>query len=164
MPSKDLQSIDELIHVADMAVRVASQLRLWLTRRSLGDQRAIDEGIRFLDEAVRGGRFVDTGEMVAGSSSLYPLTWSADVRFGSGDQIMPTERASVRYSELIAFLDATKKTLIAISSGDQVPDEVAQAAAAFFDQLGQFLGAKADNALRSPAGGTQLLYDRFSYQ
>ena len=163
MTTKDLQRIDELVHVADMAVRVASQLRLWLKRGTLGDRESVDEGIRFLDEAVRGGRFVDTGEMIAGSSSLYPLTWSADIRFGSAGTVSPRE-GSISYIELVEYLDSLKATLSAIASGEQALHDSVISAANFFDELGQFVGAKADNALRSPAGGTQILLGRFSFQ
>lgn len=165
MTTKDLQRIDELVHSADMAVRVASQLRLWIKRRSLRDRDAVDEGIRFLEEAVRGGKFVETGELVAGSStSLYPLNWSADVRFGPTGQLVSSSPAVVKYDELLAFLDDTKETLVGVAADKSPADNSVNAAANFFRQLGQFLGSKADNALRSPAGGTQLLHDRFSYQ
>jgi len=165
MTTKDLQRIDELVHTADMAVRVASQLRLWIKRRSVSDTEAVDEGVRFLEEAVRGGKFVETGEMIAGSSSsLYPLTWAADVRFGTVGQFASTPSVSVEYTKLLEFLDGIKGTVSAVGSGKQ-PDLISvDAAAKFFGQLGQFLGSKADNALKSPAGGTQLLHDRFSYQ
>lgn len=164
MTTKDLKRIDELVHTADMAVRVASQLRLWIKRRSLSDQEAVDEGVRFLDEAVRGGKFVETGEMVAGSSSLYPLTWAADVQFGPVGQFVSGPPSSFKYSELLEFLERIKSTLSAVEIDEHPDDASVLTAASFFDQLGQFLGSKADNALRSPAGGTQLLHDRFSYQ
>jgi len=164
MTTKDLQRIDELVHSADMAVRVASQLRLWIKRRSLSDREAVDEGVRFLDEAVRGGKFVETGEMVAGScTSLYPLNWSADVRFGPTGRLVSSTPTPVRYDELLAFLATIKETLVCVVADKSCSDEAVNGAANFFNQLGQFLGSKADNALRSPAGGTQLLHDRFSY-
>jgi len=165
MTTKDLRRIDELVHSADMAVRVASQLRLWIKRRCLSDREAIEEGARFLEEAVRGGKFVETGEVVAGSSSsLYPLTWAADIRFGPARQPASEDATAVRYDELLEFLDQLKGTLTAVASGEQPDDESVCEASAFFDQLGQSLGGKADNALRSPAGGTQFLHERFSYQ
>ena len=163
MTTNDLQQIDELVHMADVAVRVASQLRLWLKRRELRDGESVEAGIRFLDEAVRGGRFVDTGEIFAGSSSLYPLTWAADIRFGP---TVPfgTSPTSVRYDDLVRYLDGLKQTLVAVATNIDVSDSAVSSATGFFDQLGRLLGGKADSALRSPAGGTQLLEDRFSFQ
>ena len=165
MTTKDLQRIDELVHSADMAVRVASQLRLWIKRHRLSDAEAVEEGVRFLDEAVCGGKFVETGEMVAGSSSsLYPLTWAADIRFGQVGQFAAGRTKSVRYDELLNFLESIKGTLSAVASDEQTDNESVQRVATFFDELGSFLGNKADNALLTPAGGPQLLHDRFSYQ
>jgi hypothetical protein len=61
MTTDELQRIDELVHCADMAVRVASQLHLWLKRNTLGDEKALRQSLRFLDEAISGGKFVTTG-------------------------------------------------------------------------------------------------------
>ncbi|WP_436717352.1 hypothetical protein U8335_10700 [Roseiconus lacunae] len=164
MTTEDLRRIDELVFNADMAVRVASQLRLWDKRRSIGDPEAIEEGKRFLEEALSGGRFVATGDATSDSSSLSPLTWSADVRFGFDRPVQPNPTQPQQYQELVAFLDEVRQTLLAISQSSEPKSEEVNAAAKFFSQLGQLLGCKADNALRSPSGGTQLLQERFSYQ
>lgn len=155
MTTKDLQQIDELVQVADIAVRVASQLRLWLKRHELRDQESVDEGIRFLEEAARGGQFVDTGTMTAGLSSLSPLTWSADVRFGLAGPFAAAS-SPVNYDELVSYLKSLQKTLNAVVAGDQIDEGAIQSAATFFDQLGRFLGGKADSALRSSSGGIQV--------
>lgn len=164
MTTKDLQQIDELVHISDMAVRVSSQLRLWIKRRSLRDRESVEEGVRFLEEAVRGGRFVDTGDAISGVSSLYPLTWSADIRFGGflGEFASPPPK--VRYDELVSYLDSLRSTLTDLLLDKQPTDESIDSTAEYFYQLGQFVGGKAGNALKSPAGGTLLLQDRFSYQ
>ena len=104
MTSGDLQRIDELVQVADVAVRIASQLRLWQKRRSLRDAEAIEAGIRFLGDAVRGGKFLDTGEIAPGSASLYPLSWSADVRLHSKSysELQPNE-SQPDYDALVSY-------------------------------------------------------------
>ena len=164
MTTNDLQRIDELVHSADMAVRVASQLRLWLKRRTVSDKEAIDEGSRFIVEAVQGGKFVVTGEMSAAARSLSPLTWSADIRFGFDRPIQSNPTKPQRYDELLQFLEEVRSSLSAVNSGLPVEDKNVESTAKFFDQLGQLLGGKADSALRSPSGGTQMLQERFSFQ
>ena len=164
MTTKDLQRIDILVRAADMAVRVSSQLRLWLKRRSFRDHEAIDEAVQFLGEAVVGGRFVDSGKMVASFSSLYPLTWSADVHFGPSRRLLSPPVNSPSYEKLVEFLDTMKDTLLSLKAGSHTDDNSIHSTELFFEELGQFLGGKADCALRSPAIGTQLLHDRFSYQ
>lgn len=164
MTTNDLQRIDELVHSADMAVRVASQLRLWLKRRTVSDNDAIKEGNRFIVEAVQGGKFVATGDLASAASSLSPLTWSADVRFGFDRPIQSNHSKPQRYEELLLFLEEVRLSLNSVNSSHPVEDTKVEKAAKFFDQLGQLLGSKADNALRSPSGGTQMLQERFSFQ
>jgi len=163
MTTEDLRRIDELVHSADMAVRVASQLRLWIKRNSLGDAKALQDAVRFLDEALSGGRFVATGDVGSASSSLSPITWSADIRFGFDQPSIPNPEQK-QYEELVDFLSSIKETISCVLEGNQVQQQSVDSAACFFSQLGKLLGGKADNALRSPAGGTQMLQDRFSYQ
>ncbi len=164
MTTNDLQRIDELVHSADMAVRVASQLRLWLKRRTVSDKEAIAEGNRFIVEAVQGGKFVATGEMASAASSLSPLTWSADIRFGFESSMQSNHTKPQSYEDLLQFLEEVRLSLSAVSSSQPVEDTKVEKTAKFFDQLGQLLGCKADNALRSPSGGTQMLQERFSFQ
>ena len=109
MTTNDLQRIDELVHSADMAVRVASQLRLWLKRRSVSDKEAIAEGNRFIVEAVQGGKFVATGEVASAASSLSPLTWSADIRFGFDRPMLSNQSKPQRYEELLQDLARLRK-------------------------------------------------------
>lgn len=164
MTTNDLQRIDELVHSADMAVRVASQLRLWLKRRTVSDKEAIAEGNRFIVEAVQGGKFVATGEVASAASSLSPLTWSADIRFGFDRPMQSNQSKPQRYEELLQFLEEVRLSLNSVDSSQPTEDANVEKAAKFFDQLGQLLGTKADNVLRSPTGGTQMLQEHFSFQ
>ena len=163
MTTEDLRRIDELVHSADMAVRVASQLRLWLKRGTVGDSKALQTAVRFLEEAVSGGRFVATGDIASASSSFSPLTWSADIRFGFEQPIVASPETK-QYEELLEYLGLLKETICDVLNDKSVEAERVESAAGFFAQLGKLIGGKADNALRSPAGGTQMLQDRFSYQ
>lgn len=164
MTTEDLQRIDELVHSADMAVRVASQLRLWKKRRTLSDKTAIHNGKRFIVEALQGGKFVATGEMASAASSLSPLTWSADIRFGFDRPMHSVDAQPQRYEELLGFLEDIRSSIVAVESDTAIDEDRVDLAANFFDQLGQLLGTKADNALRSPSGGTQMLQEHFSFQ
>jgi hypothetical protein len=163
MNTEELQRIDELVHSADMAVRVASQLRLWLKRNSLGDEDSLRQSLRFLDEAISGGKFVATGNSPSGSSSLTPLTWTADIRFGGPQQQMqrPDQK---EYEELVDFLTKLRGVIQGLLEQKSSDREQVESASVFFSQLGGLLGGKADSALRIPAGGTQLFQDQFSFQ
>lgn len=163
MNTEELQRIDELVRCADMAVRVASQLRLWLKRNSLGDEESLRQSVRFLDEAINGGRFVATGDTPSGSSSLTPLTWTADIRFGF-EQPSVQKPETKEYQELVEFLTKLRHVIQSLLDRKPLDREQVEAASGFFSQLGRLLGGKADNALRIPAGGTQLFQDQFSFQ
>jgi hypothetical protein len=135
MTTNDLQRIDELVHSADMAVRVASQLRLWLKRRTVSDNDAINEGSRFISEALQGGKFVATGEMASAASSLSPLTWSADIRFGFDRSMQSNHAKPQSYEDLLQFLEEVRLSLSAVSSSQPVEDTKVEKTAKFFDQL-----------------------------
>jgi hypothetical protein len=160
MTTEELQRIDELVHSADMAVRVASQLRLWGKRKTIGDAESLHQAIRFLDEAISGGKFV-AGAAPSGSSSLTPLTWSADIRFAQPIVQKPDLK---QYEELVDFLVKLRFVILGILDNRAVEDEAIDSASRFFSQLGGLLGGKADSALRTPTSGIHMLQDRFSFQ
>jgi hypothetical protein len=156
MKTKDLKRVDKLVQVADMAVRVASQLRLWRIRNCIGDRDSIDRGVQFLEEAVQGGRFIAFGEPFVGTSSLYPLTWSADVRFRRYDSLSDVEHSPTNYDDLVCYLNTIKSTLITLANNDKPTDTEVDGAARFFDQLGAIVGRSADSALNHPTARTSI--------
>lgn len=163
MTTQDLQQIDELVHVADVAVRASSELRLWCKRHTVRDTESLAAASHFLEDAARGGRFIATGDEVAGATSIYPLTWSASVRFGGMENDgRPSEQPE--YQEFAAYLDGLKKTIDTVRQGGDAPTSSVELAAKFLASLGQLLGEQADLSLQFSPHGPQFTQDRFSCQ
>lgn len=163
MTTRDLQRTDELITAADMAVRVSSQLRLWLKRKSVKDIESVDFGIKFLNDVLNGGNFIGAQDGVAGAANLEPLSWTADLHFGP--IVDQSDRPSVNYQDLIKVIDRIRNTLEQIKNNAVDINELeVTKAAKFFRRLGRHLGTKADEALRTPTARFFLSGDRFSAQ
>lgn len=147
MTTLDLQKADELVAAADMAVRVASQLRLWPIRKVIEDMECWRQGLTFLQQVLDGGKFIESRTSASGVSSLEPLTWAADLRFGS-----PVgETVNVDYKQLLSFVERIRETLEAVQETKQVSTTELETAVSFFSDLGRQLGIKADQALQTPS-------------
>src|SRR5436309_433812 len=108
---EDRQHLAELIDAADIAVRVASQLRLCKAGCELRDRVAFERSIEFLDTAIAGGEFISTGQVVGLESTLVPLTWAADVRFTAPAWTATESVGSDEYDELVKFLTRIRTSL-----------------------------------------------------
>lgn len=156
VPNK--QQLIEIIHVADISVRVASQLRLARQGHKLLDHEALENANEFLEAAISGGRFMSTGLTGGLQSSLRPLNWAADVRFSSpaaGTAPMDPKQ----YDELVRFLTDVKSDLALAMSGDALKQQDLDNAITFFTVLGENLGTRADQRMRQVSGvfsGTPL--------
>lgn len=159
MSTIDFQKTDELIHAADMSVRVSSQLRLWASRHFIEDTECCLQAIAFLKQVLDGGKFIESKTSTSGVSSLEPLTWTADLKFGA------TEDSSkqVDYEQLLGFVDSLRNTVTSVLEGRGVSATELSAAAEFFAQLGKHLGVKADRALRTPSHRFFMAGDRYSH-
>ena len=160
MSTIDLQKTDELVNAADMSVRVSSQLRLWSKRRSIEDGECCQLAILFLQQVLDGGKFIESKTSSSGVSSLEPLTWAADLRFGSfaGDS-----KKRVDYEQLLVFVERIKNTVQSVLDSTEVNPGDLSIAVDFFCGLGKQLGIKADQALRAPSQRYFMAGDRYSY-
>lgn len=160
MSTTDLQKTDELVNVADLSVRVSSQLRLWPKRQTIEDIDCFRFAVKFLQEVLDGGKFIESKTSSAGVSTLEPLTWTADLRFGS---TVGEPEKCVDYEQLLNFVEKLKSTVQRVLESKEVETEDLSAAADFFRSLGKFLGVKADEALRIPTQRFIMAGDRYSY-
>ena len=162
MTTQDLQRTDELVRAADMAVRASSQLRLWTKRRTIVDIASLDFAIQFLEEASKGGNFLRCDGGGAGISSLEPLTWTADLRFGSSAKNQ--EDPKIDYAELVIFVDGLRNTIRKVREGEFIDSQAVDDASSFLRQLGKHLGELADTQLRVPSSRYFLAGERYSSQ
>lgn len=167
MTTRDLQKTEELISTADFCARTASQIRMWPARKAIADTQAVSKSVRFLEDALSGGKFVAAsyGDGIAGATaSLDPLTWAADLKFKTTQPATNTRVTEAEYKELVEFLDKMRGTLCALQN-DQEPNPSENdlvSAAEFFSNLGQIIGAKADSAIRRPESGSALIFEQSS--
>jgi len=143
----DQQQLADVIEVADIAVRSASQLRLSKRRNEIRDRQAIERAIRFLDDAIAGGRFMSTGQTAGLRTSLRPLNWAADVQFTKSPEAAPD------YKDLVKFLNSVKSSLERSLAEEQMAtgDEL-ENAINFLSRLGKLLGTRADQETRRASG------------
>ena len=146
------QQIAEIIDMADVAVRAASQLRILRRGRALRDNNAMQRMIRFLDDAISGGQFMSTGQAVGLHASLRPLNWVADVRFPTSTAIAASHENAPDYVALVEFVGSIKHTLAQISDGQSADPQKLESAIQFLQTLGDVLGAKADQRMRHVSG------------
>ena len=145
---EDRQQLAELIDAADIAVRVASQLRLCKAGCELLDRAAFERSIEFLDTAIAGGQFISTGQVAGLQSTLAPLTWAADVRFAAPAWTATESVGSAEYDELVKFLKELRTSLQNIFDKKVPVDSSLDAVIDFFGRLGTILGTKADQSMR----------------
>ncbi len=149
MAIADRQQLSEIIDVADVLVRVSSQLRLMKAGKALRDLPAIQQAIDFLSAAIEGGQFMTTGTVGGLQSTLQPLTWVADVRIGSPSAQADQGEQIAKYQELVAFLGELRQLLEDVLNEQTIKDTVkADAAINFFKHLGGQLGIRADQLMR----------------
>jgi hypothetical protein len=147
MATASQQQLLEIIDVADVSVRVASQLRMAKKKLPIRDPDAIQRAQEFLTAAIEGGRFISTGKADNFHSTLRPLNWAADVRFQSQSAQKPAENPLEEYDTLVVFLQNVLETLQALESAD-VSNGNTDNAIGFFQRLGEILGTRADQIMR----------------
>ena len=146
------QQITEIVELADVSVRVASQLRAVKSGRSVRDFQSLESASTFLDAAIEGGQFVFSGTAAGLQSTLSPLNWSADVRFQassvSGSRTVNLEE----YERLVEFLQQVQETLEKVQQQKAVDPVQLDDPILFFQQLGKTLGTRADQKMRLTSG------------
>jgi hypothetical protein len=151
MPITADRNLTELIDIADVSIRTASQLRLMSTGRPPSDRQSLSLALEFLNQAKLGGDLLSApqGTQVKKLSSLKPLNWATDTYLrteiaGKSDQ--------VDYPRLVEYLSRLARTMerVLLPSGPGAspsPEEIAPLLQ-FFQELGRLLSNDADKRLR----------------
>lgn len=153
----DQQQFSEIIDIADVSVRAASQLRLLQQNRPLRDRVAIERADRFLAAAIDGGEFVSKGNVGGMLSTLRPLNWAADVQFRLLSPVPSATQELEAYDELVKFLGRIQSVLREALENRVGPDETSlKDAVSFFQQLGENLGTIVDQRSRQSEAAAGL--------
>lgn len=145
------QQLVEIIEVADISVRVASQLRMVDKGRKIGDLDSIQSAEEFLNAAIEGGRFVSSGVADNFQSTLRPFNWAADVRLPVTSSQKNTDDQLKDYTKVVSFLGEVRDVLAAVSERKSVEKSEMEKSIGFFETLGELLGTRADQSMRHPS-------------
>lgn len=124
------------------------------------DVASLDFAIHFLDEASRGGNFLRCEGGGPGISNLEPLTWTADLRFGSLSTIQGD--TTIDYAGLATFVDRLSDTIKKVREGSSIDSQSVDDASSFLCQLGKYVGELADAQLRVPSSIYILAGEEYS--
>jgi hypothetical protein len=150
------------VRAADMCLRASSQLRLWQKRKTIDDQESLNFVKSFLAEAAQGGSFLNGNSGSGCVSNLEPLTWTADVQFGSAVQLQ--NESSIDYESLSLFIERIRNTIENLQGERNIEKGTIDHAAGFIRNLGRHLGSMADERLRMPNSSYILPGERYSFQ
>lgn len=160
MSTQDLLRIDELVSASDVCLRASSQLRLLLKRGIVVDRIALNKVKWFLNEVSVGSKFVTGVTGASQLTSLEPLTWAADVQFGS-KTLDADDSSGTDYDSLNMFVRGIHDTIADVLDGRQIDSEQIADAASFTRNLGRYLGSIADEKLRKPSARSIVFGARY---
>lgn len=163
MSTQDLLRIDGLVSASDMCLRASSQLRLFLKRGSVKDVAALERAKWFLNEASLGGDFLSGASGVSQLTSLEPLTWAADVQFGT-KTLNAYNGSCTDYESLNKLLRDVHETVTNVLLARETDSEQIDRAASFIRDLGRYLGSIADEKLRKPSPRSIVFGERYSFR
>jgi hypothetical protein len=146
----------DTVDTADVAVRVASQLRRMKKGAKVEDPAAIQRAIDFLDEAKRGGAIM-AGEPAVTSGfggELRPLNWATDAYLSQPDKSDSPELTSDDYKDIQNYLDRIQSTLEHVTSRGYGAESPIDDAVHFFEGLAEVLASRVDQRM--------MHYDPFS--
>ena len=134
------QNLAEVVDLADVAVRTASQLRIAKSGHGVSDPSALNQSLDFLERAQQGGAFMSKRiSQLAGT--LRPLNWAADayLTLNIGPQGEPD------YGKVEKYLSKLSDSIRNLMQGSASVDvQSIDTALVFFETLGQILGSLAD--------------------
>jgi hypothetical protein len=136
------QNLAEVVDLADVAVRTASQLRIAKSGHGVSDPSALDQSLDFLESAQQGGAFMSKKiSQLAGT--LRPLNWAADayLSLNTGPQGAPD------YGKVESYLRDLSDSIRNLMQGSADVQNLDKALV-FFETLGEILGSLADQRLR----------------
>ena len=146
----DNQTQRELVEFADIAVRVASQLRLLKAGRSFTDPDSLQQGLAFVEKATNGGSFMSKKFAQFSGGSLRPLNWATDAYLetsGRKDAAQSEASQAIDYSAIVHYLEDIASSLNSLIKGQTTGINL-DAMILFFEVLGETLGIRADQQNR----------------
>ncbi|MEN6406356.1 MAG: hypothetical protein ABFC77_07785 [Thermoguttaceae bacterium] len=151
MPIADRQILGELVDCADIAVRAAGQLQLFMIGKPIRDRQVLERVAEFLSAAEAGGIFMSCGDSANLHASLRPLNWAVDTRMNEGG-LEQGEFKETDYQSLTEYLRRMRSTVEDLLEGNRPNNAAIEECMRFFDSLGDDLGTRADQHVR----GTSL--------
>jgi hypothetical protein len=146
MSMVDYQNLHELLVVADVAIRTASELHRVQSGNSIQDSDVLKQAHVFLDRAKRGGDFIADGRQASNyqfDGTLKPLNWAVDA-------YLSTHRGTevVDYNDLAQYLDSLNELLDAVRATAQVQNADLEGAIVFFETLSKLLRTRIMGQIR----------------
>jgi hypothetical protein len=142
----DTQALWEVVELADITVRAASQLRQKRSGHEISDRPSLETMAEFLERAQKGGLFL-SGSATVGSfdDTLRPLNWATDTYVA---KFATAEGKSPDYAEVARYLDRIKDSILQVLSGKHVIETQMEESIQFVESLASILAAKADLRLQ----------------
>lgn len=133
--------VSEIVHLSDIAVRTASQIRLVQSGAAITDREALSRAREFVSRAKEGVIFMNGGSADL-HDSLRPLNWATDAYLALGSDEADFNQISDYLDQVLAALtDVIEKSSAALKKSLRL-------ALTFFEKLGDMLGTEADKLLR----------------
>jgi len=133
--------VSEIVHLSDVAVRTASQIRLVQSGAAITDWEALSRAREFVSRAKEGVIFINGGSADL-QESLRPLNWATDAYLALGSD-------EADFNQISDYLDQVLAALTdVIEKSSAAPKKSLRLALTFFQKLGDMLGTEADKLLR----------------
>ena len=147
------QPLREIVELADVAVRAASQLRQRQAGRELSDRASIELTADFLERATKGGWFLSEKANVGTfDDTLLPLNWATDTYLAQYPLPSPKRPD---YSVVAKYLDGIRSSLLGILANELPSKDAYEKALEFVERLAGILAARADLDLRTESRRAQ---------
>lgn len=147
MASSADQKLMEIVEVADVAIRVASQLRLAKRGKAPSDLQSIGRGIEFLKRAKTGSVFM-MGQQAASlgfDGTLTPLNWATDTYQVTFRRPVAQEPD---YGQVAGYIGRIEACLESIPDSFDISSSSFDDSIVFFETLGDILSTRADQQMR----------------
>jgi hypothetical protein len=148
----DESIVSEVVNLADVAVRTASQIRLSRSGRAFSEPAVLAKAQQFLSRAKRGVIFINGGPAADLHDTLRPLNWATDA------YLALSPRPANLFAKISDYLDRVLSALTdVIQKPLSAPKRSSDLALTFFEKLGEMLGTEADKLLRDDSDLVSLI-------
>lgn len=137
----DESIVSEVVNLADVAVRTASQIRLLRAGRDLTEPKVLNKATEFLSRAKQGVIFIN-GRSADLHDTLRPLNWATDAYLA----LTPKQ---ADFDQISDYLDQVLSPLNdVLQQHAATPADAFDLTLTFFEKLGEILGTEADRLLQ----------------